>query len=344
METWQIAAHDEYVGSWLGDRATTILDHGSELTNRALPWWERHLDAAGMGHISLSPDPTGQGDTRLTRGGLFALAASPGCRDTDEGMLTLLWHVVWWGSGSKHSRIAEKIHSFADAGERAQHLSLLKEAIAAADAGSLEDAYRLLRPRTHAAIPGLGPSYFSKFLYFATFGEGALIIDSRVTKTLLTVHKPGTLRRTSSWSAPEYAEYCQTLAEWASALTAAQRPCAPDEVERALFEGKARPGVDVEPLAVHALDELSPGQLGVTSTPRQTWIWARDAAECAHVREVIERDKDAHWEPATRYGDIVDNVSNVDIGWDAQAAREALAAAGFKLVRIHDPQRARTWD
>jgi hypothetical protein len=238
MDSWQADALEGYVGSWLGDRQATVLDHGSVETNRALPWWHGQLVANGMDSVALSPDPTGSGAVALTRGALFTLATRPGTLDTDEGLLGLLWHVVWWGSGWKHPRVAPKIRSFADPADRKSHLQRLREATHAAQDGELKEAYQSLQPGSKAAIPNLGPSYFTKFLYFATGGGPALIIDQRAVESLLALHKPRILHHASGWSADEYVDYCETLEEWAASLTAANRPCQADELERALFAGK----------------------------------------------------------------------------------------------------------
>ncbi|MGC4174328.1 hypothetical protein [Demequina sp.] len=91
-------------------------------------------------------------------------------------------------------------------------------------------------------------------------------------------------------------------------------------------------------------EELGPRELGLTSTPRQTWVWAADAEQCAEVRAVIDGAGGlATWRQATRYGMDVEHVSDIDIGVDALESKEALKAAGFTLVRIEDPDRAPTW-
>lgn len=92
------------------------------------------------------------------------------------------------------------------------------------------------------------------------------------------------------------------------------------------------------------VDDLHENQLGVTSTPRSTWIWARNSEECARARGIISVAGGlARWEQAFRYGRPVENVSDIDIGVDALEAMEALEAAGFELVEIVDPEQAPTW-
>lgn len=140
----------------MGDRQATVLAHGNKESNRALPWWRTQLVANGMESIALSPDPAGFGAVALTRGALFTLAMKPGAIDTDEGLLALFWHVVWWGSGSKHFRVAPKIRSFADPTDRRSHLRRLREAVSAAQDGELTEAYELLQPGREAAKLAVG--------------------------------------------------------------------------------------------------------------------------------------------------------------------------------------------
>lgn len=238
MDNWKQEALDSYVGSWLGDRDATVLSHGYESTNAALPWWRGQLRVNGMGFVDLSPDPTGRGASYVTRRDLFQFAEQPGLLESDDGVLRFLWHVVWWGSGKKHSRVALKIRSFADPATRATHLTLLRRATEFAQAGKIADAYGTLQNGGKAAIPQLGPSYFTKFLYFSTGGQTAFVIDKRTVDSLDALRCPSAPIRTP-WTAQEYATYCSTLSAWADELSAAGTPCQPDELERALFEGSA---------------------------------------------------------------------------------------------------------
>ena len=82
---------------------------------------------------------------------------------------------------------------------------------------------------------GLGPSFFTKFLYFA--GGGApdhpcLILD-RLVATALRDHAAGTpCTAPARGRAQTYPRYCDLLARWAR-----ERHRAPDEFERTLFTG-----------------------------------------------------------------------------------------------------------
>lgn len=233
-------ALDQYVYSWLGDRQHTVIEHGDTSTRDALPWWSTQLSKNNMADIRLTMDPTGQGSSYISRGDLFEFAAREKTFDDQSATLSFLWHVVLWGSGAKHSRIAPKINSFADIAQRRHHVSLLQQAARVAKAGDIGAAYTLLRPNSRAAIRNLGPSYFTKFLYFATGGETALILDQKVATNLQVLKCPTAPSNSSSSSSTEYVTYCQTLRSWADLITANGTPCQADELERALFAGVPR--------------------------------------------------------------------------------------------------------
>lgn len=86
--------------------------------------------------------------------------------------------------------------------------------------------------------------------------------------------------------------------------------------------------------------DLGERELGVTSSMRSTWIWARHSEECELARAVIDNAGGlARWSQATRHGQPVENVTDIDIGMDAYEGRMALEAAGFTLVDIEDSRR-----
>ena len=68
----------------------------------------------------------------------------------------------------------------------------------------------------------------------------------------------------------------------------------------------------------------------VSTSPRSTWIWAPDTATCDRVRAALTASAST-WREAVRYGEPVENVTDVEIGWDATQACEALAASGFSF-------------
>ena len=237
-------AMPEYVEKWLGSRDKTIVDHGFSAEELALPWWERELPAHGFAQATVTTNPNRNGSTRLTRGELFAMA--PASSGSDEDVATFLFHVLAWGSGTSHRQNRKRTASIADASEGATRINLLREAAAEVRRGGPEAArlaYSSLIRRGGGVIPGLGPAFFTKFLYFAGAGKPTnpcLILDARVSKSL---HGAGwdTLPRhrtksgwsySANWYTDTYVSYCETLSRWA-----AENNARPDEIERALFEG-----------------------------------------------------------------------------------------------------------
>lgn len=255
----------DYIRAVLGNRDQYIVDHGFQESHLRIDWWNDELATAAPGRFKVSIDPTGTGSTRLRRCDLFALASglsthaepaegvSP--QDDADKYLNLLWHVLIWGSGSSARNNRKRIASFVDTEHGDERVALLVAATAAARAGgsdSARQAYGGLIRKGGGVIPGFGPAFFTKFLYFV--GQGAaghhsLILDARVASSLFDAGWATLPRRrsrggwsySSNWYTDTYASYCDLLARWAEeATTELGVPIAPDEIERALFEGPAR--------------------------------------------------------------------------------------------------------
>lgn len=241
----------EYVNAWLGGREQTVLRHGFTESQLALGWWRRTLTDLDMGHIEVSVDPRGNGANALTRGDLFELGRHVA---TDQDALTFLVHVLAWGSGVSTRNNRRRLEAFSAGAARTSNLSLLRGAVEHAQSGSPDaarEAYALLIRRGGGAIHGLGPAFFTKLLYFAGRGEGAvpcLILDARVASNLYKAgweSLPFSQRRggknfSFNWYADTYASYCELLAAWAAA---AESRTHSDEIERALFAGAPAPAL-----------------------------------------------------------------------------------------------------
>lgn len=79
-------------------------------------------------------------------------------------------------------------------------------------------------------------------------------------------------------------------------------------------------------------------ELGLARSPRSTWIWARNEDDTVAARAAIDAAGGlAHWGQAFWNGEVLENVSDIDIGADAQETTEALEAAGFTLRVIENP-------
>ncbi|GGM86419.1 hypothetical protein GCM10011609_23620 [Lentzea pudingi] len=153
-------------------------------------------------------------------------------RASENGVFTPLWWSLAWGAGPRLRLNARRLDSIADDVPRCEEL--LTEA---ADLSRRDPftAYSLLRPGRHNAIRYLGPSFFTKFLYFA--GRGApghpcLILDRRVATALRDRCEWTSLHRTGPWPAETYERYCGLLTRWSQ-----ESGRAPDEIEFMLFYG-----------------------------------------------------------------------------------------------------------
>ncbi|MEV8443320.1 hypothetical protein AB0425_38590 [Actinosynnema sp. NPDC051121] len=194
-------------------RPVSVGDHAIAIPEQ---WWRDAVSARGL------PGTPPDGPT-LTRAQVWAPA---------DDVFTLLWRVLAWGSGSRLRQNARRLDSVAADVPRAEELLT-----GAADRSRHDPAgaYAVLWADDRSAIRFLGPSFFTKFLYFAGGGDPghpSLILD-RVVATALRDHCGWTsLNPAGSWPARTYQRYCDLLARWAR-----EHHCAPDEIERTLFAG-----------------------------------------------------------------------------------------------------------
>ncbi len=184
-------------------------------------WWQRSITSRGL------PGAPPSAST-LTRADVW---------EQDGDVFALLWRTLAWGSGSHLRQNTARLNSIERDLPRATDLLTR-----AADESRRDPAraYAVLRPDRHNLIPGLGPAFFTKFLYFA--GGGApdhpcLILD-RVVASALREFGWESLHRAGPWPVGTYERYCGLLARWAS-----EHGCAPDELEVAIFSGRvSQPG------------------------------------------------------------------------------------------------------
>ena len=101
-------------------------------------------------------------------------------------------------------------------------------------------AYELLYPRNRTAIAGLGPAFFTKYLYFAGGGAAhhpCAILDENVALALQRTCGWASLPL-SGWLPTAYQRYATLLGMWADEHHLTRR----DSIERWLFEaGKTTP-------------------------------------------------------------------------------------------------------
>ena len=206
------------------DEDQWILDHAISVGR---PWWTKTLSEHGL-------DDTLTGET-IRRADIFALADA--AADDPTAALTLLWNALAWGSGDKRRNNKARIAAVATHPEAAA--ALLQQA-AALSRTDPQAAYELLYPRNRTAIAGLGPAFFTKYLYFAGGGAAhhpCAILDENVALAL---------QRTCGWASPPlsgwlpttYQRYATLLGMWADEHHLTRR----DSIERWLFEaGKTTP-------------------------------------------------------------------------------------------------------
>lgn len=231
--------------AWLGDRDEVISRHGFTESELGTGWWNRELSAAGLGQFRIRLVPKPDGTVSLTRQDLFDLAALLDDDAADDAYLDLLWHVLSWGSGTSRRNNRQRVSSFVSPQRRARHVDLLRQAATAARSGDVTTAYRCLIRPGGGRIPGLGPAFFTKYLYF--IGAGApghrcLILDARVARNLNEAGWKTMPRGSFNWYTQSYVAYCDLLARWARDTTACLgKQVAADQFERALFEGPRYP-------------------------------------------------------------------------------------------------------
>jgi 8-oxoguanine DNA glycosylase-like protein len=199
-----------------GPRHAAIDDHIIPIREQ---WWRNAISARGLP----GTPPTGP---TLTRAEVWA--------PTDD-VFTLLWRTLAWGSGRYLRQNARRLDSIAADVPRAE--SLLAQAIDESQRNPAR-AYAVLRPGRRTEIRSLGPSFFTKFLYFAgggAAGHPCLILDRVVATALRDRCGWTSLDRTGPWTAGTYQRYCDLLARWAQ-----DNHCAPDELERTLFGGEPK--------------------------------------------------------------------------------------------------------
>lgn len=199
-----------------------MLGHGFATSTIGPQWW------AARG-LEISLPTTIDGAHYLTRGDIFAMASDV---DDDESLLSFLWHVLAWGSGTARRNNTRRIDSCS------QNITLLRECFDAAREGECRAAYRALVRPGGAVIPWFGPAFFTKFLYFASNAADprCLILDARVARALQNIGwtmAPNYPSKSFSynWYTDTYVSYCSLLTAWA-----ADNATSADILERLLFQ------------------------------------------------------------------------------------------------------------
>ncbi|MFD6165848.1 hypothetical protein ACFWFR_11695 [Oerskovia sp. NPDC060287] len=233
-------------------RTGRVLDHGFSDAQLKSVWWTSRLTEAGLADgtspMITFPSTREDGTAVLTRADLFAMSAdlrSKGRRGRDEQWLQFLWHVLAWGSGPSRRNNRARIDAFADPVTRRDRIGYLREAAERVWKEDVRGAYGALVEPGRGRIPGLGPAFFTKVLYF--LGGDApqerravrcLILDARVATSLRSCGWESLPKGNYNWFTDTYVSYCGLLSRWADDLSVAVgRTVEADEIERALFAG-----------------------------------------------------------------------------------------------------------
>ncbi len=189
-------------------------------------WWPEELDACPRGHKW----------PLLDRRTVFTIAQRAG--DPLGAVQTLVASCVW-GTGTSAQSVTRVARTLGqqDLPQR------LVDVVTALSVGGAADAFDLLHGHGNV-IAGLGPSFGTKFLYFAGFGRGLgehqpLILDDRVAlavRRLSGVSWPYNRRDRSV-----YTDYLALAQRWAVEWGAEE----PDVVERCLFSVGYAPSLAV---------------------------------------------------------------------------------------------------
>ena len=213
----------------VGHREVDISAHRINVSSR---WWQNHLDSRGLPGGPLPVQRDGAKEF-LTRADVWSRADR---LKRDEDVLSLLWHALAWGAGTRGVRNDERRMDAIAAG-RGRAVTLLRQA-ALLSHTSPEQAYQMLHPGGKGAISQLGPAFGTKFLYFAGGGRPehpCLILDKRVA-TALAANGWLTLGAKGGWYPGTYGEYCTLARRWAGEQQQVQgAPVAADQVEKWLF-------------------------------------------------------------------------------------------------------------
>lgn len=176
-------------------------------------WWQAAITTRDL------PGEPPSGPT-LTRAGVWAA----------DDVFTLLWRALAWGSGSHLRLNSRRLNAIAADVPLAQRVLTTAAELSRHDPAG---AYLVLRPNGRNAFPSLGPSFFTKFLYFAGGGDPAhpcLILDRVVATALRDRCGWTSLHRTGPWPSATYQRYCDLLARWAR-----ESGHAADELEKRIF-------------------------------------------------------------------------------------------------------------
>lgn len=210
---------------------TPVPDRGP-VFGQAIPFdrdrWLARLPGAHWWPPELDDCPTAAGRRRIDRSVVFAISDRS---DNVKGRRHLLTAALVWGTGTRAQSVARRARIFSNSSPRdidarlEAALHILREEGAVAAYHAFDNKYR---------IGFLGPTFFTKVLYFAGREQCAgawrpLILD-RFVALALRAADPGDKWPTSGWRTPRYERYLSLAHEHAR-----RESVLPDQIEAALF-------------------------------------------------------------------------------------------------------------
>ncbi|MGN6610118.1 MAG: hypothetical protein ACTHMS_24310 [Jatrophihabitans sp.] len=223
--------------TWVANADPAKWIFGHEVTVD-LDWWNKELAERQLAGAPLAADDgrtTGQ--AAISRRRLFALGER--AQDDAGASLALLWHSLAWGSGLGRRNNLRRLNAVAaDPGGAGQALlqaaSLVRQ--------DPVEAYNFLAPDGRPRIRGLGPAFFTKYLYFAAGADLhplSLILDARVARSLIAAGWTSMHAR-GGWPSTTYGRYLELIERWHEQLEAGGVHVRADLIERWLFDQGAK--------------------------------------------------------------------------------------------------------
>lgn len=214
------------------------ITHRSEMLNHSVSVdasrWQDSLSARDL------DAPAG----KLSERGLIQLSRSEVFSISDQepsptAAIQLLWSSLAWGLGLRAPRLTARLDAIS--ADRDHAAALLAEAWnSIRTEKDPERAYSVLTTNHGTGrIKWLGPSFSTKFLYFAQ-GSAVLptcvILDGVVATNLRPAAWPSA--PSTAWWPGTYGAYCELMGNWADkAQVRSGTETSPDQIEFALFRG-----------------------------------------------------------------------------------------------------------
>lgn len=191
--------------------------------------WRVGLPDPGLWPPALDDCPQGRRWPLVDRAAVFTAARAAAESGDGGDALRALVTIFVWGCGTRAREVTRRLRVFADT-PADQVADRLLHALQVQDVDGPIEAYRALASGDR--VRGLGPAYYTKWLYFAGYGRVVgprqpLIFDSRVAASLTRL----TGDRWDPTQTAHYERYLDVTHAWADQWGAADA----DVVEVALF-------------------------------------------------------------------------------------------------------------